>query len=146
MHPHNHALQDDCIFCRIIRGESPAEVLYENDRIISILDIRPIHYGHALVIPKAHCSDLLSLPDDSLQDIMYGVRIVARALVEALDLEGFNVFANNGAIAGQSVFHFHMHVTPRYADDNIRFVLRLKNYADDTLRDMGERIRRGIIT
>ncbi len=134
----------DCTFCRIIDHTLPAERLFESDRVISILDINPIHHGHALVIPKAHCADFLAVPEEDLHEVLRVTQIVARALVRSLGLDGFNIFSNNGRIAGQSVFHFHMHVTPRYADDNIRFVLTLKSYAGGTMADMARRIREQI--
>jgi histidine triad (HIT) family protein len=131
----------DCIFCKIIARELPAEILYENDRVIAILDINPIHHGHALVIPKKHCLDFLTIPESDLHDVLLVTQKIARALVDALDLKGFNIFSNNGRIAGQSVFHFHMHVTPRYSDDNIKFVLQLKRYEHNTMKEFGDRIR-----
>ncbi len=133
-----------CIFCRIARKEAPAEILLETERSIAILDIRPIHFGHALVVPKAHSRDLLEVSPVDLQDIMHTTQRVARALVASLGLEGFNVFANNGRIAGQSVFHFHMHVTPRYARDNIRFVLDLKEYPEGLMQETAQKIRSAI--
>ncbi|MBM2839772.1 MAG: Hit-like cell-cycle regulation protein [Bacteroidetes bacterium] len=134
----------DCIFCKIIQRKLPAEILYENDKVISILDINPIHFGHALVIPKRHCLDFLSIPEDDLHDVLHATQIVARAIVSGLKLEGFNIFSNNGRIAGQSVFHFHMHITPRYVDDNIKFVLQLKSYDGQELADYGMKIRQHI--
>ncbi len=134
----------DCIFCKIIQRMIPAEILYENEKVISILDINPIHHGHALVIPKTHCLDFLSIPEDDLHDVLHTTQIVARAIVSALHLNGFNIFSNNGKIAGQSVFHFHMHITPRYPDDNIKFVLELKTYNDGALAEYGDTIRKHI--
>lgn len=134
----------DCTFCKIIDHALPAEILFESERVISILDINPIHHGHALVIPKAHCTDFLSVPEGDLHEVLRVTQIVARALVASLGLDGFNIFSNNGRIAGQSVFHFHMHVTPRYADDDIRFVLKLKSYAGATMADFGRLIRQQI--
>lgn len=133
-----------CLFCRIIRKEEPAEILYETPGVIALLDIHPIHFGHTLIIPRTHSTDLLSVPGDELSDIMNTTQLVARALVDALGLKGFNIFSNNGRIAGQSVFHFHMHITPRHADDNIRFVLHLKEYPLGELRQTAESIRRSI--
>ena len=130
-----------CVFCRIVTREFPAEILWEDDRVMAILDINPIHYGHALVIPKGHARDLLTLNEDDLRAVMSATQKVARALVEGLGLEGFNIFSNNGKIAGQSVFHFHMHVTPRYPDDNIRFVLQLKTYRNDAMAEYARKIR-----
>ena len=131
----------ECVFCRIIRRELPAEILYENENVISILDINPIHFGHALVIPKTHCTDFLSIPEADLSEVLRVAQIVTRGIVCGLHLEGFNVFSNNGKIAGQSVFHFHVHITPRYPDDNIKFVLKLKSYKDELLAEYGSKIR-----
>ena len=134
----------DCTFCRIIAHTLPAEILFEGGSVISILDINPIHHGHALVIPKSHCADFLSVPEEDLHEVLRVTQIVARALVRSLNLDGFNIFSNNGRIAGQSVFHFHMHVTPRYPDDDIRFVLKLKSYTGGTMADVARRIREHI--
>jgi len=136
----------DCIFCRIIARTLPAEILYESPRVISILDINPIHHGHALVIPKAHCADFLAVPGEDLHEVLLVTQVVARALVDALRLDGFNIFSNNGRIAGQSVFHFHMHVTPRYPDDDIRFVLTLKSYPGGTMAEFARKIREHLPT
>lgn len=134
----------DCVFCKIANRELPAEILYENSNVIAILDINPIHYGHALVIPKAHCLDFLHVRESDLHDVLNTTQIVARAMVTALGLEGFNIFSNNGKIAGQSVFHFHMHVTPRYPDDNIKFVLELKTYPGNTMAEYADKIRKNL--
>ncbi|HXX65181.1 MAG TPA: HIT domain-containing protein [Bacteroidota bacterium] len=134
----------DCVFCNIIDHSLPAEVLLETEKVISILDINPIHHGHALVIPKTHCVDFLSVPSDDLHEVLRVTQIVARALVVSLHLDGFNIFSNNGRIAGQSVFHFHMHITPRYPDDNIRFVLKLKSYTRGAMAEYARRIREEI--
>ena len=130
-----------CVFCRIVSREIPAEILWEDERVIVILDINPIHYGHALVIPKHHERDLLTLKEDDLRSVMVATQNVARALVRGLGVDGFNIFSNNGKIAGQSVFHFHMHVTPRYPHDNIRFVLQLKTYPSDAMPEYARKIR-----
>ena len=130
-----------CIFCDIIQRKSPAEILYENKSAIAILDINPIHYGHALVIAKSHSSSFLEVPEEELADLFKAAKIISRAIVESLKPGGFNIFSNNGSVAGQSVFHFHFHITPRYEDDNIRFVLKLKKYGDGDLVRFAERIR-----
>lgn len=135
---------NDCVFCRIVHKEVPAEVLFENDEVVAILDINPIHYGHALVIPKQHCRGFLELPSHSYQAILRAARVVCQALVQGLRLEGYNLLSNNGRIAGQSVFHFHLHVTPRYPDDNIRFVQELKKYSNGEMRHYAELIKKQI--
>jgi histidine triad (HIT) family protein len=140
-----HSLVDPqdngCIFCDIVHRRSPAEVLYENAQAIAVLDIRPIHYGHSLVIPKIHCRDFLGIPREHYHGLMEATQEVAAATVRAFSLEGFNVFSNNGRVAGQSVFHFHLHITPRYRDDQIRFQLTLKRYEDGQMKEIGGRIR-----
>lgn len=133
-----------CIFCDIVNRTRAAELLFENRSAIAILDINPIHHGHSLVIPKHHCRDFLDLPKDSFHGLLEAAHVVARATVAALNLEGFNIFSNNGAVAGQSVFHFHLHVTPRYRNDNIRFVLELKKYEDGEMQRYATLIRQHI--
>ncbi len=134
----------NCIFCKIIQKEEPAEILYETEHVLAILDVRPIHWGHALVIPKVHCVDFLTVPEESYHDVMHVSQVVARAIVKAYNLEGFNVFSNNGRIAGQSVFHFHLHIVPRYPGDAVRFAPMLKSYSGQSMAEHGERIRRNL--
>ena len=134
----------DCIFCSIVSKQVPSEILYENELVLSVLDINPIHFGHALILPKQHCSDFLTLPEETYHSILNTAKIVTQALVQSLNLEGYNLFSNNGTIAGQSVFHFHLHVTPRYRDDNIRFILNLKKYPKGDLNRYGMMIRKFI--
>lgn len=131
----------NCIFCRIIERSASAEILFENDAAISILDNRPIHFGHALILPKQHCETFLDVPPSALTGLMEATRIVCGALTQSLHLEGFNIFSNNGEVAGQSVFHFHWHVTPRYKDDKIRFELTLKEYSGGEMALFARRIR-----
>ncbi len=133
-----------CEFCKIIRGESNAEILYTNKHAVAILDIRPIHFGHALIIPKTHADTFVDVCEDELLDVIRAAKIVSSAIVGSLNPPGFNIFSNNGRAAGQSVFHFHFHITPRYTDDNIRFVLDLKQYADREMCEYADRIRQFI--
>ncbi|GEM_PF-252894 len=134
----------DCTFCAIARGESSAEVLYQNEHAVAILDINPIHYGHVLVLPRQHAETFLEVPDTELGGLIRATQIVSRAVVDSLNPPGFNIFSNNGRAAGQSVFHFHFHITPRYADDNIRFILQLKKYNGDEMAAYADRIRQKI--
>lgn len=105
----------DCLFCAIVAGEIPSMKVYEDDVTYAFLDISPWQVGHTLVIPKAHSVDVLD--DDSvLATIAPAVARVGRLLKERLGAEGCNVMSNAGAVAGQEVFHTHVHVLPRYAD------------------------------
>ena len=137
---------NQCEFCRIIGGQSGAEILFKNQRAISILDINPIHYGHVLVMPLRHRETFIEVPDEELDDLIRAIKVVSKAIVRSLNPPGFNIFSNNGRAAGQSVFHFHFHITPRYDDDNIRFVLTLKKYVGDDMALYASRIREHIHT
>jgi len=110
-------MPDDCIFCRIVAGELPAVRLYEDDHVLSFLDIRPLRPGHALVIPKAHCTDLRDCPPELGGALLAGVQRVAAAVCEATGTGGFNLFNANGEVAGQEVFHLHLHILPRLEGD-----------------------------
>lgn len=132
------------IFTKIIQRQIPSEILYETDNVISIIDIMPIHYGHALIIPKKEYRNFLEVPETELGELMIVTQKVAKSLVKTFNLEGFNFFANNGEVAGQSVFHFHIHVTPRYPNDHISFHLNLKKYADGQMKEIADKIRGNI--
>ena len=133
-----------CIFCEIIRGKAPAEILYRTERAVAILDIHPIHFGHALIFPSTHAASFLEVPEEELAEVMRGAAVVSRAIVESLKPHAFNIFSNNGEAAGQSVFHFHFHITPRYENDDIRFILKLKDYPDGEMNRYAELIRKRI--
>ncbi len=132
------------IFTKIINREIPSEILYESDHVIAIIDIMPIHFGHALIIPKREYKNFLEVPEAELGELMSVTQKVAKALVATFQLDGFNFFSNNGEVAGQSVFHFHIHVTPRYANDNISFHLNLKKYADGQMKEVADSIRKNL--
>lgn len=132
------------IFSKIINREIPAEILYETENVIAIIDIMPIHYGHTLVIPKKEYKNFLEVPESELGELMMVAQKVAQSLVKTFNLDGFNVFSNNGEVAGQSVFHFHIHVTPRYPNDNISFNLTLKKYAEGQMKEVADNIRKNI--
>jgi histidine triad (HIT) family protein len=135
---------NECVFCKIVSGDIPSEILFENEQVVAILDINPIHFGHALVVPRKHFRDFLELEPQCYPSLLDATRIVSSALVRGLGLEGFNLFSNNGRIAGQSVLHFHLHVTPRYPDDDIRFVLKLKKYENGKMKQYADLIRNHI--
>ena len=107
----------DCIFCQIVRGDAPAHRVYEDDQILVFMDIFPVAEGHALVIPKAHCSNLLDAAEDDLREVIAHSKRIAHAIRVALVTDGIGVFQLNGAAAGQTVFHYHMHLIPRHKGD-----------------------------
>jgi histidine triad (HIT) family protein len=111
---------DDCIFCKIIAGELPARVVREDERTIAFMDIAPATYGHTLVIPRNHSRDLLEIPAEDLHAVVSAGQQVAARAKERLGADGVNLINSCGATAWQTVFHFHLHVIPRYADDPLK--------------------------
>ena len=107
----------DCIFCKLANGEIPTATLYEDDDFRVILDQGPATKGHALILPKKHYANLYELPEELAARAMVLAKRMAGAMTEALNCDGFNLVQNNGEAAGQSVFHFHMHLIPRYHND-----------------------------
>ena len=134
----------NCIFCDIINKKSEAEILFENERVIAFLDIRPVNYGHTLVIPKSHYENFLTLPEDELCELIRVTQNLSDAIVNSLSPGGFNIVTNNGMAAGQSVFHFHFHIIPRFKDDDFRFRPNLKKYNDGSMREYADKIRAAV--
>ncbi len=110
----------DCIFCKIAAGELPAMIVAEDEQTISFMDIAPATRGHALVIPRAHSADLLSIEPEDLTAVTLAARALAARQKERLQADGVNLLNACGAAAFQTVFHFHMHVIPRYEGDSLR--------------------------
>ncbi len=110
---------DDCIFCKIANGEIPSATLYEDEEFRVILDLGPASKGHALILPKKHAANLFELPDDTAGKAMIVAKKIAATLKEGLGADGLNIVQNNGEAAGQTVFHFHMHLIPRYKGDTV---------------------------
>ena len=109
--------QDNCIFCKIIAGEIPSHTLYENDEFKVILDVGPATKGHALILPKNHYANLYELPEEDAAEAFKLAKKMMIKMTEKLNCDGFNIVQNNGEVAGQTVFHFHMHLIPRYKND-----------------------------
>ena len=109
----------NCIFCKIANGEIPSATLYEDEAFRVILDLNPASRGHALVLPKDHYANLFEIPADVLGRAAEVAKTVGTKLYEGLHADGFNLVQNNGESAGQTVFHFHMHLIPRYKGDTV---------------------------
>lgn len=108
----------ECIFCKIAKGEIPSATLYEDEEFRVILDLGPANKGHALILPKAHYENLYDLPDEMAAHAMILAKKNATKMKGILNCDGYNLVQNNGEAAGQTVFHFHMHLIPRYTDDH----------------------------
>jgi len=107
----------DCLFCKIAAKEFPSTVVYEDDAVIAVMDIKPVNPGHVLVIPKRHSVDLLDVDPETLAKTSVAVQRVARAVKQATHAEGINLAQNSGAVAGQVIMHLHFHVIPRHTGD-----------------------------
>jgi histidine triad (HIT) family protein len=110
----------DCIFCKVIAGEIPGEIVDSDDRTVTVMDINPATRGHVVVIPREHAGDILSVSEKDLAATMAAVRRIATRMQETLGPDGFNILNNMGRAAWQSIFHFHVHVIPRYRDDPLQ--------------------------
>ena len=109
--------KEDCIFCRIANGEIPSATIYEDADFRVILDLGPASKGHALILPKEHFDNIYELDEDTAAKVFVLAKNMAGKMTEALGCDGFNIVQNNGTVAGQTVFHFHMHLIPRYEGD-----------------------------
>lgn len=115
------AMRDpDCVFCKIVAGEVPSQRIAEDERTVSFMDINPATRGHALVIPKAHTANLLEIEPKDLTAVALAAQQLAQRAPERLAADGVNLINSCGSVAWQTVFHFHVHVIPRYADDPLK--------------------------
>lgn len=110
---------DNCIFCKIANGEIPSATIYEDEDFRAILDLGPASKGHALLLPKEHYADLFALPDKTAEKVLPVAKKIVSRMKDVLGCDGYNLVQNNGECAGQTVFHFHMHMIPRYKDDKV---------------------------
>lgn len=112
-------MKDDCIFCKIGKGEIPSATIYENSDFRVFLDVAPANRGHALIIPKEHADNIFQLDGETAGKLFSLATVVARAIKEETKCEGMNIVQNNGAVAGQTVNHFHLHLIPRNEGDDV---------------------------
>ena len=113
--------KEDCIFCKIANGEIPSATLYEDEEFRVILDLGPAAKGHALILPKEHYANLYEIDDEVAARAIKLAKKMVIKMTDVLGCDGYNIVQNNGTAAGQTVFHFHMHLIPRYENDNAGF-------------------------
>ncbi len=122
---------ENCIFCKIAAGEIPSATLYEDDDFRIILDIEPASKGHALILPKEHYANLYELDDKVAEKVLVLAKKIVTKLTDVLGCDGYNIVQNNGTAAGQSVFHYHMHLIPRYEGDTVDIKWKLGSLTDE---------------
>ncbi len=131
----------DCVFCRIVKGEIPAQRVYENERILAILDINPISPGHTLVMAREHHETWTDLPPDLAGDLARASQAVARGILKATGAEGFNLLMNNRPCSGQAIPHAHVHVIPRRSKDGVRYEWKTRPYEPGQIEKIADSVR-----
>lgn len=139
--------ESDCIFCKIIKGEIPSAKVYEDDDVYAFLDLGQITKGHTLIVPKVHQKDIFHLDPDIAAKLFRRVPVIADAINKAFHPVGLNLLNNNGPLAGQSVFHYHVHLIPRYSKDdtiNFGFQTHTDDYSNEQRAAIAQAITRNI--
>jgi histidine triad (HIT) family protein len=135
---------EDCVFCKIVAGEIPAFKIYEDEHTLAFMDINPANRGHALAIPKTHTPNLFESSDDVLAVTAATAKKVARAVQKTVKPDGLNLLQANGPGAAQSVFHLHLHVIPRFKDDNLMLNWGINPGDMDEIKALSEEIAANI--
>ena len=128
--------KNDCIFCKLANGEIASRSIYEDENFRVILDAAPATRGHALILPKEHADNLYQLPEEMAGRVFMLAKKMAASMTESLGCQGFNIVQNNGEVAGQTVFHFHIHLLPRYIDDGQGLFWEPRQYSDEMLDEI----------
>ncbi|MBN1941646.1 MAG: HIT family protein [Candidatus Diapherotrites archaeon] len=137
-------MPNECIFCKIVRGEIPSTKIFESEKSLAFLDISPAARGHALVIPKNHAEFLTEMNEEDLKDLILAVKKVAKAVVASAGAQGFNVIQSNHKIAGQVIPHVHFHIIPRKASDELSFAWKHIELDKEEIAAFGERVKENL--
>lgn len=134
-------MKDDCIFCKLANGVFSTNTVYEDDDFRVILDVGPATRGHALILPKEHYANIYEIPEDLAGKAMILAKKLAGEMTEKLHADGFNLVQNNGECAGQTVFHFHLHLIPRYKNDGQHILWKPTKPTDEELKKVLEDLK-----
>lgn len=135
-------MKDNCIFCKIASGEIPSYTIYEDDDFKAFMDISPASKGHTILIPKQHADNIFDLDETVTSKLLPVAARIAKALKAELKCEGLNLLQNNGEAAGQTVFHFHMHIIPRYKVDKVVVKWVEDKYEGEPLDQLSDKIKK----
>ena len=135
--------QENCIFCKIAAGEIPSATIYEDDDFRVILDIEPASKGHALILPKEHYANLYELSDEVAAKALIVAKKVISKMTDIVGCDGYNVVQNNGEAAGQTVFHFHIHLIPRYEGDNVNIAWKQGSLTEEVKAEILSKMNEG---
>ncbi|MBS4177503.1 HIT family protein [Lederbergia citrea] len=137
----------DCIFCKIVNGELPSSKVFENDDVLAFLDLSQITKGHTLVIPKIHNENIYDMAPEIAGKLFEAVPKISRAIKAEFNPQGLNLLNNNGSFAGQEVFHFHLHLIPRYNENDgfgTKYISHQKDYSSEDLQNLAKAIQKNM--
>lgn len=129
-----------CVFCKIVNGEIPAYKVYEDNDVLAFLDISQITFGHTLVIPKKHYQNIFELDEETSQKLFRVVNMITKKMQKNLQINDLNIINNNGKLAGQEVNHYHIHLLPRYENDQVEFSFPKHEIDHEKLQDAIKKI------
>jgi hypothetical protein len=131
---------ENCIFCKLANGDIPTATVYEDEYLRAIMDAAPANKGHIIILPKSHAADIYELEDEYVSRAFVMAKKLAVALKKLTGCDGVNILQNNGGAAGQTVFHFHVHVIPRFKDDDCTIVWKPTSYEDGESSEVAKKI------
>jgi len=135
-------MAEDCIFCKIVRKEAPSSIVFENDQVLAFMDIRPVHEGHTLIIPKLHYVEVSDTPDEVLANTYIVTKRISVAVKKVTHADGISIVQQNGKAAGQDIFHMHVHVIPRFHEKKMPHFSELAVVSREELDKVAERIKK----
>ena len=131
-----------CIFCKIVNNEIPSTKIYEDDEILSFMDINPNNKGHCLVIPKKHYETIIDIPEEILKKLIIKTQEVSKSVMDATSCHGFNIVMNNKKASGQLVPHAHFHIIPRFENDNVSSEWKTTKYNENEMQEYANAIKK----
>ena len=134
-------IKEDCIFCKIAKGDIPSATIFESNDFKCILDVAPANRGHALIIPKEHSDNIYELDAEMEAKVFSFATVAAKAIKEETGCDGLNIIQNNGEVAGQTVNHFHMHIVPRFKDDEVKVTWKQHSTESDAQNELAKAIK-----
>ncbi len=137
-------MKDDCLFCKIAKGDIPSATIYEDRYFRVFLDVNPASKGHCLIVPREHFDNIYDLDGETAGRLFALATGVARALRKALSCDGLNLVQNNGKVAGQTVNHFHLHLIPRYEGDQLGLLWKAKHLKEEEMEELRKKIKNAI--
>lgn len=138
-------IEDNCIFCKLANGNIPATTVFEDDYLRAIMDISPANKGHIIILPKSHAENIFTLEEIYVEKAFVLAKKLALSVKEVLGCDGVNILQNNGEAAGQTVFHFHVHVIPRFKADDITMAWKPQTYQEGEANNLAQKIHEKLV-